>query len=71
MDPVMDKENIADGLLAPLDQKPTASPTKKALKKSRSSDIGPGSLSNKTLKVDFGNRRKVRESGSDGIGLCY
>lgn len=49
------KENIADGLLAPLED--TSVGTRKA-KKSRSLSAGPGSL-NVPLKEESGNRRKV------------
>jgi kinetochore protein Spc7/SPC105 len=55
-----DKENIADGLVAPAIGKLTApSPKKKGgMKKSRSMSMGPGALS-VPLKEDAGNRRKV------------
>jgi kinetochore protein Spc7/SPC105 len=49
------KENIADGLLAPLEAKSVG--TRKS-KKSRSLSVGPGSL-NVPLKEEDGNRRKV------------
>jgi hypothetical protein len=49
------KENIADGLLAPLEA--TSVGTRKS-KKSRSLSAGPGSL-NVPLKEESGNRRKV------------
>jgi hypothetical protein len=55
------KENIAEGLVAPITAKNDAPSPVKASKKSRSLSMGPGAL-NVPLKEDSGNRRKVLTS---------
>jgi hypothetical protein len=57
----LEKENIAEGLVAPTAAKNDAPSSVKASKKSRSLSMGPGAL-NVPLKEDSGNRRKVLTS---------